>query len=112
MQQEKISKENILVITDDIALPFGKLRMKGKGSDGGHNGFKNIIEVLGRSDFPRIRFGISAEFSKGKQVDYVLGKWTLEERRSLKVRVEQCIEMIKSFSAIGLQQTMNSFNNK
>ena len=112
MDKEKVPLERTLVITDDLALPFGQTRMKGKGSDGGHNGFKNIIEVLGRSDFPRIRFGISAEFSKGKQVDYVLGKWTLEERRSLKVRVEQCIEMIKSFSAIGLQQTMNSFNNK
>ena len=79
MQTEKIPLENILVITDDIALPFGKLRMKGKGSDGGHNGLKNIIEVLGRADFPRLRFGVGSDFSKGRQVDYVLGVWNAED---------------------------------
>lgn len=112
MDKEKVPLERTLTITDDLALPFGTTRMKGKGSDGGHNGFKNIIQVLGRSDFPRIRFGISADFSKGKQVDYVLGKWSLEERRTLNKRVDHTIEMIKAFSTIGLQETMNSFNNK
>ncbi|MBL7883136.1 MAG: aminoacyl-tRNA hydrolase [Bacteroidia bacterium] len=112
LQAEKISKENLLVITDDIALPFGTLRMKGKGSDGGHNGLKNIQEILNGVDYARLRFGVGSEFHKGKQVDYVLGKWSAEEENSLEPRIKLATEMIKGFATIGLQLTMTNFNNK
>jgi PTH1 family peptidyl-tRNA hydrolase len=112
MQKEKIPVENIMVITDDIALPFGKLRMKGKGSDGGHNGLKDIIAVLNSSTFARLRFGVGNEFSKGRQVDYVLGEWSAEEEEKLDERMKICSEFIKGFVTIGLQQTMNNWNNK
>ncbi|MBL0327821.1 MAG: aminoacyl-tRNA hydrolase [Bacteroidetes bacterium] len=112
MQAEKIQKENILVLTDDLALPFGSVRMKGKGSDGGHNGLKNIQETLASSEYPRLRFGVGNEFSKGKQVDYVLGKWTDEEKKALEPRVKLAIEMIQGFATIGLQRTMSAYNNK
>ena len=112
MQAEKIQKENILVLTDDLALPFGSVRMKGKGSDGGHNGLKNIQETLASSEYARLRFGVGNEFSKGKQVDYVLGKWTDEEKKALEPRVKLAIEMIQGFATIGLQRTMSAYNNK
>lgn len=112
MQAEKISKENVLVITDDIALPFGSLRMKGKGSDGGHNGLKNIQETLNTVEYARLRFGVGSEFSKGKQVDYVLGKWTAEEEIALEPRIKMAVEMIKGFATIGLQLTMTNYNKK
>lgn len=112
MQKEKISVENTLVITDDISLPFGKIRVKPKGSDGGHNGLKNIQQILGRQDYPRLRFGVGNDFSKGRQVEYVLGEWTTEEREVLKERTETCIKLIQSFGTIGLARTMNEFNNK
>jgi PTH1 family peptidyl-tRNA hydrolase len=112
LQAEKISKENLLVITDDIALPLGSLRMKGKGSDGGHNGLKSIQETLNTSEYARLRFGVGSEFSKGKQVDYVLGKWTDVEQKILEPRIKMAIEMIQGFSTIGLQRTMTAFNNK
>lgn len=112
MQAEKIAKENLLVITDDLALPFGALRLKGKGSDGGHNGLKNIQETLNSSEYSRLRFGVGNEFSKGKQVDYVLGKWSSEEDKMLEPRVKMASEIVKSFATIGLQLTMTNFNNK
>jgi PTH1 family peptidyl-tRNA hydrolase len=112
LQAEKISKENLLVITDDIALPLGALRMKGKGSDGGHNGLKNIQEILTTSDYSRLRFGVGNEFSKGKQVDFVLGKWTDEELKLVEPRILLAEQMIQSFVATGLQLTMTNFNNK
>ncbi len=112
LQAEKIAKENLLVITDDIALPLGSLRMKGKGSDGGHNGLKSIQETLNSGEYARLRFGVGSEFSKGKQVDYVLGKWSDEENKILGPRIKMAIEMIQGFSAIGLQRTMTAFNNK
>lgn len=112
MQAEKISLENILVVTDDIALPFGTLRMKGKGSDGGHNGLKNIQETLNTTEYARLRFGVGNEFAKGKQVDYVLGKWSEGEMKLLQPRIDTAVEMIKSFTTIGLQRTMSLFNNK
>jgi len=112
MQAEKISKENILVITDDLALPFGTLRLKGKGSDGGHNGLKNIQEILNTNEYARLRFGVGNQFSKGKQVDYVLGKWNDEEKKTLGERIKVATEIIKAFSTIGLQLTMTNFNNK
>ena len=112
MQSEKISVENILIVTDDLALPFGTLRMKKKGSDGGHNGLIDIISALGTNDFPRLRFGIGSEFSKGKQVDYVLGKWNTDEQKVLTERIDMAIQMIKSFISIGIDRTMSDFNNK
>ncbi|MES2593643.1 MAG: aminoacyl-tRNA hydrolase [Bacteroidota bacterium] len=112
MQAEKIAVENILVITDDIALPLGALRMKGKGSDGGHNGLKNIQEVLNTPNYTRLRFGVGNEFAKGRQVDYVLGKWSKEEERSLESRIKIAIEMILGFGTMGLQRTMTAYNNK
>ena len=112
LQACKISKENLLVITDDIALPFGTLRMKGKGSDGGHNGLKNIQETLLSPEYARLRIGVGNEFSKGKQVDYVLGKWNDDEEKLLPERLSKIQETIKSFAAIGLQLTMTNYNNK
>lgn len=112
MQAEKIQLENILVITDDIALPFGKLRLKGKGSDGGHNGLKNITELLGSQEYARIRFGVGNEFSQGKQVDYVLGEWTEENNQLLPQRIDLAIQMIQGFCTIGLNRTMSDFNGK
>lgn len=112
MQAEKIPKENILVITDDIALPFGTLRMKGKGSDGGHNGLKDIQNTLNSQEYARLRFGVGGDFQKGQQVDYVLGEWTLTEREILEERIKAATEFIKGFTTIGLQLTMTNYNNK
>lgn len=112
LQAEKIPRENLLVITDDIALPFGSLRLKGKGSDGGHNGLKNINEVLASQEYARLRFGVGNEFAKGKQVNYVLGEWNKEELTSLNPRIDMACDIIRSFASIGLQLTMTNFNNK
>lgn len=112
MQAEKIPSENVLIITDDIALPFGKLRMKGKGSDGGHNGLKNIQETLGTQAYARLRFGVGDEFQKGQQVDYVLGEWGKTELEQLEERIKTATEFIKGFSTIGLARTMSNWNNK
>lgn len=112
MEKEKIAKENILVITDDLNLPFGTIRIKSKGSDGGHNGLKNIQLVLNTSEYPRFRFGISDEFKKGKQVDYVLGEWNEEEKAKLTERLDVSAEIINSFALAGLNNTMNGFNGK
>lgn len=112
LQAEKIPLNNVLIVTDDIALPFGTIRLKGKGSDGGHNGLKNINQVLGRQDYPRLRFGVGSDFAKGRQVEYVLGEWSQEEDNQLDERIEKCIGLIKSFSTIGLQRTMSEFNGK
>lgn len=112
MQAEKISLENVLVITDDIALPLGALRLKGKGSDGGHNGLKNIQETLNTSEYARLRFGVGSEFSKGRQVDFVLGKWNAEEEKLIAPRIKIAVEMIQAFATIGLQRTMTAYNNK
>ncbi len=112
MQKEGLHKEQVLVLTDDLALPFGSVRMKGKGSDGGHNGLKSIQETLTTSEYARLRFGVGNEFSKGNQVDYVLGRWTDEEKKKLEPRIKLAIEMIQGFATIGLQGTMSAFNNK
>lgn len=112
LQAEKISVENMLVITDDLALPLGTLRMKGKGSDGGHNGLKNIQEVLNTQNYARLRFGVGNEYAKGKQVDFVLGKWNSEEIKVLEPRIKLALEMIQGFATIGLQRTMSAYNNK
>ena len=112
LQAEKIPKENLLVITDDIALPTGILRLKGKGSDGGHNGLKNIQEILGTPEYARLRIGVGNEFAKGKQVNYVLGRWSNEELTLLNPRIEIACEIIRSFASAGLQLTMTKYNNK
>lgn len=112
MQAEKIKTENVLVITDDIALPFGTLRIKPKGSDGGHNGLKSIQETLATDVYARLRFGVGSNFGKGRQVEYVLGVWNDEEKITLNDRIAVAAEMAKAFCTIGLQLTMTNFNNK
>jgi PTH1 family peptidyl-tRNA hydrolase len=112
LAKESIPIENLLVICDDLALPFGTIRLKPKGSDGGHNGLRNINEVLGHNNYARLRFGIGNNFQKGTQVDFVLDKWEPEEEKILETRIPVVIEMIKSFGTIGLQLTMTQFNNK
>lgn len=112
MEKENIAKENVLIITDDLNLSFGTIRIKTKGSDGGHNGLKSIQQLLNTTEYPRFRFGISDEFKKGQQVNYVLGEWTEEEREALKERFKLSIEIIKSFALSGLNNTMNTFNGK
>jgi PTH1 family peptidyl-tRNA hydrolase len=101
----------MLVITDDLALPFGTLRLRAKGSDGGHNGLKDIQAVLNTQAYARLRFGIGAEFAKGHQVNYVLGKWSPEESQRMPERLERCSHLIESFVWAGLGATMNTFNN-
>lgn len=112
MEKENIEKENILIITDDLNLSFGSIRIKTKGTDGGHNGLKNIQLLLNSTEYPRFRFGISDAFKKGKQVDYVLGEWSAEEKESLKERLSLSSEIIKSFILAGLNNTMNLYNGK
>ncbi len=112
LQTEKIDVENMMVLVDELALPFGKIRIGPKGSDGGHNGLKNIQEILNSSNYPRMRFGISNEFSKGAQVNYVLGKWNAEELKTLNDRIKVATDAIKAFAFVGLQRCMNEYNNK
>ena len=112
MQKENIPLENVLIITDDLALPFGTLRMKMKGSDAGHNGLKSIQENLQTPNYARLRFGISADFSQGKQVDYVLGQWNEEESEKLSERIDFFAKACLSFVFAGIQNTMNTFNGK
>ena len=110
MQAEKIALENILVITDDIALPFGKLRLKGKGSDGGHNGLKDIQFTLNTQEFSRLRFGVGNDFQKGRQAEYVLGNWNNIEQPLLQDRIKVASDIVKSFVSVGLPMTMTEFN--
>lgn len=112
MQAEKIPLENVMVITDDLALPFGKLRLKGQGSSGGHNGLKDIEATLNTQQYARLRFGVGDEFKKGQQVDYVLGQWSEQEKETLEDRIEVATEFIKSFIGVGLNLTMTNWNNK
>jgi PTH1 family peptidyl-tRNA hydrolase len=112
MEKENIEKDNILVITDDLNLSFGTIRIKAKGSDGGHNGLKSIQSLLNTTEYPRFRFGISDEFKKGRQVDYVLGEWNEDEKAKLSERLDKSVEVILSFALAGLANTMNEFNGK
>ncbi|SFS41952.1 peptidyl-tRNA hydrolase [Lutibacter maritimus] len=112
LTKEKVAIENLLVICDDLNLDFGAIRVKGKGSDGGHNGLKDINAVLNTQQYARFRFGVGADFSKGRQVDYVLGEWDKEENKSLPERLDKGCELIKSFGTAGLNNTMNAFNGK
>jgi len=112
LQKESIELSNLLVLVDDLALPFGTIRVRAKGGAGGHNGLENINQVLGRNDYARLRFGIGDNFHKGFQVDYVLGDWSKEEEKELPAKIDTCIEIIQSFGTIGTERTMNFFNKK
>ncbi len=111
MQKEKVELDNILVLVDDLALPFGHLRLRVKGGDGGHNGLRSIIETCGSQNFARVRFGIGNEFNRGQQVDHVLGPWDQNEKAQLPERIKKVHELINSFTTIGIERTMNYFNN-
>lgn len=108
----KLQPEQMLVITDDIALPFGKIRIRAKGSAGGHNGLKHIEQTLGHNNYPRLRFGVGDAFSKGKQVDYVLSTFSTDEQIELQTLIEKAAEAAIAFGTVGLERTMNQFNTK
>lgn len=110
LDKEKIELQNLLVVVDDLALPFGKLRLRGKGSEGGHNGLRNIQDCLCTQNYARLRFGIGADFAAGRQINYVLGKWTDEEKKQMDERLDICIEIVQSFCLQGLERTMNQYN--
>jgi len=110
MVKKKIQKDNLLVIVDDLHLDLGKMRMRGKGSDGGHNGLKDIQQVLGGSNYPRLKFGIGKDFRPGQQVDFVLGKWNDEEQEKLPKLIKKASDATKSFATIGMKFTMERYN--
>lgn len=110
--KEGIELENILIIVDDIALPFGAIRIKARGSDAGHNGLKNIAEMLKTDAYPRLRFGIGNDFQRGGQIDYVLGNFTLDQRQCLPTRIDVAVDAIKEFCLAGINNAMNTYNNK
>lgn len=112
MKQENIQVENLLVITDDLNIDFGKLRIKGKGSSGGHNGLKDIQEKFNTGTYPRFRFGVGADYGRGRQVDYVLGQWNKEEESEMIERIPTSVKAVTSFITAGLPNTMNEFNGK
>jgi PTH1 family peptidyl-tRNA hydrolase len=111
MDREKIPLAQILVIVDELALPLSKIRLRPGGSDAGHNGLRSIQETLGTDAYPRLRFGIGNNFPKGRQVDFVLGKWSDTELPIVRKKVEKCVEVVESFATIGLERTMNQYNN-
>lgn len=111
LKELKLKDENLLVVTDDLALPFGKIRLKGKGSDGGHNGLKDINFSLGHNHYARLRFGIDNRFGAGRQVDYVLSKWNAEEEKNLEVSINSAADAVEAFCSIGLERAMNQFNS-
>ena len=110
--KEKITIENILIVTDDLNIDFGTIRLKAKGSDGGHNGLKDIQEKLNTTKYPRFRFGVGANYSRGRQVDYVLSEWTTDEESQLIERIPVSCNAITSFGTAGLSNTMNTYNGK
>lgn len=112
MQKEKIQVENLLVITDDLNIDFGKLRIKPKGSSGGHNGLKDIQAMFNTGAYPRFRFGVGSDYRKGRQVDFVLGEWTAEEESQFIERMPVCVNAVTSFITAGMSNTMNEFNGK
>jgi PTH1 family peptidyl-tRNA hydrolase len=112
MQEEKIALENLLIVVDDLALPLGSLRLKGQGSDAGHNGLKNIAATIGTQNYARLRFGIGNDFPRGKQIDYVLGQFGSDELAIVDERVELAGEIIKSFCLAGIAITMNQYNKR
>ncbi len=112
LEKEKIPIENLLVVTDDLALPAGILRLRAKGGDGGHNGLINIIETLGTQSFARLRVGVGNDFAKGSQVDYVLGEWTKSEETIMIPKVKTAVDIVKSFTTIGISRAMNIYNTQ
>lgn len=112
LDKEKIPLESLLIITDDLNLPFGSIRLKNKGNDGGHNGLRDIQDKLSTTKYNRFRFGISDSFGQGRQTDYVLGEWSEEELKQLPERLDKSIALIKSFVLAGIHNTMNEFNGK
>jgi len=112
MNKENIQQENLLVVVDDLALPFGAFRLKGKGSNAGHNGLGHIQSILNSQEYARLRFGIGSDFSRGGQVNFVLDNFSEEEEDALPSKFETCGEIIKSFCLAGIQNTMNQYNNK
>ena len=112
LQQEKIEVENMLIIVDDISLPFGTLRLRPKGSDAGHNGLKDVARVVGNENYARLRFGVGGDFPRGAQVDYVLGQFPPEESEKLPERINVACDIIKSFCLAGIALTMNQYNKK
>lgn len=111
LDKEKISIENSLTIVDDLALPLDKLRLRKSGSDAGHNGLRDIQNILGTDAYPKLRFGIGNEYPKGKQIDFVLNKWLPLEIPVVQLKIEKCVDIIESFSTIGIDRTMSNFNN-
>ena len=112
LQKEKIEAENLLVVVDDLALPFGMLRLKSKGSDAGHNGLKHIQQTIGTQQYARLRFGIGNDFARGAQVDYVLDEFSDKEKEALPERLKTAVDIIQSFCLAGVDLTMNQYNNK
>ena len=112
MKKTKVLQQNILIVTDDISLPFGVLRLRKKGSSGGHNGLNNVQHFLASSDYPRLRFGIGNNFSRGRQAEYVLANFTDEDFKILDERIEMTIKMIQGFIVAGIDQTMSNYNGK
>lgn len=112
LQKENIPVENLLVVVDDLALPFGTLRLKPKGSDAGHNGLKNIAQMLNTQNYARLRFGLGNDFPKGGQIDFVLGHFPQEQLDQMAEKLDKAVEIIKSFCLAGVQLTMNQYNNK
>lgn len=112
MDQEDVPAERVLVIADDLAIPFGAIRIRAKGGAGGHNGLTSIIELVGTEEFPRLRFGIGSDFSKGRQSEYVLGSWSAEERKTLNERIELAAKAVLQFGLLGVASAMNNFNKR
>ncbi|WP_126970589.1 aminoacyl-tRNA hydrolase [Gynurincola endophyticus] len=110
MDKEKVAIENILVILDDLALPLSKVRLRASGSDAGHNGLKSIQESLSTQQYPKLRFGIGNNYPKGHQVDFVLGKWNMQEKPIVDQKINKCVEVIESFITQGIERTMNDVN--
>jgi PTH1 family peptidyl-tRNA hydrolase len=111
MDKEKIDLENTLTIVDDLALPLSKVRLRGSGSDAGHNGLKDIQATLGTDKYPKLRFGIGNNYPKGSQVNFVLGKWNTDELPVLQKKIEKCVEAIENVVLVGLERTMNMINS-
>ena len=112
LDKEKLDLEQLLVVVDDLALPLSKLRLKPSGSDAGHNGLKSLQEVLGTTEYAKLRFGIGNDYPKGLQADFVLGKWKTEEEPLVKLKLGKCVEVIEMFAAQGITTAMNQVNNK
>ena len=111
LQKLKLPDDRLLVVADDIALPFGTIRLRAKGGDAGHNGLAHINQILGHAKYARMRFGVGNDFGQGQQVDYVLGEWSAEEKKALDKRMETASEAIKSFGVLGIERTMNTYNS-